>query len=384
LTGAGHDDLHGGRLPPPSDSLLHVRGVTVLGTVVALLTLACGAGASGQRAEALRLVKVVGGLSSPVHVAAPRSEPGRLYVVEQAGRIRVVERGRVVRTFLDIRGLVASGGERGLFSIAFHPSYAQNRRFYVDYTDTAGNTRVVEYRSNGRTAIRSSRRQLVRIVQPFSNHNGGQLAFGPNGKLYVGMGDGGSGGDPANHAQTRGSLLGKLLTINVDVRGARPLISALGLRNPWRFSFDRANGDLYMGDVGQGTWEEIDYLPKGRLGRLQNYGWSVFEGRARFSDRELAGGELVMPVHVYRNGGANCSVTGGFVYRGSAVAAAKGRYFFGDYCSGIVWSLKVSAGTARDVRRHGFNVPALSSFGEDARGELYLVSQQGTVFRLRG
>ena len=362
-----------------------MRGVTVLGTVVALLALACGAGASSEREGALRLVKVVGGLSAPVHVAAPRSEPGRLYVVEQAGRIRVVERGRVVRTFLDIRGLVASGGERGLFSIAFHPGYAQNRRFYVDYTDTAGNTRVVEYRSNGRTAILSSRRQLVRIVQPYSNHNGGQLAFGPNGRLYIGMGDGGAGGDPQNNAQNRGSLLGKLLTINVDRRGARPLISAIGLRNPWRFSFDRANGNLYIADVGQGDWEEIDYLPRGRLGRLQNYGWSVFEGRERFSsDRELAGGELVTPVHVYARRSPHCSVTGGFVYRGSAVAAAKGRYFFGDYCSGIVWSLKVSGGEARDVRRHGFRVPALSSFGEDARGALYLVSQQGTVYRLGG
>src|SRR5918996_2202107 len=156
LAGADHDDLHGGRLPSPSDSLTQVRGVTVLGTVVALLALACGAGASSEREGALRLVKVVGGLSAPVHVAAPGSEPGRVYVVEQAGRIRVVERGRVVRTFLDIRGLVASGGERGLFSIAFHPGYARNRRFYVDYTDTAGNTRVVEYRSNGRTPILSS------------------------------------------------------------------------------------------------------------------------------------------------------------------------------------------------------------------------------------
>src|SRR5919106_6249931 len=248
-----------------------MRGLAAVVGLAAVLTLACGAGAGGQQASRLRLVKVVGGLSAPVHVAAPRSEPGRLYVVEQAGRIRVVERGRVVRTFLDIRGLVASGGERGLFSIAFHPNSAQNRRFYVDYTDTAGNTRVVEYRSNGRTAIRSSRRQLIRIVQPYSNHNGGQLVFGPNGKLYVGMGDGGSGGDPANRAQNRGSLLGKLLTINVDVRGSRPLISALGLRNAWRFSFDRANGDLYIGDVGQNAWEEVDYLPRGRLGRLQNY-----------------------------------------------------------------------------------------------------------------
>ena len=350
---------------------------------MALFALACGAGASGQQADVLGLVKVVGGLSAPVHVAAPRSEPGRLYVVEQAGRVRVVERGRVVRTFLDIRPLVRSGGEQGLLSIAFHPKYAQNHRFYVDYTDVNGDTRVVEYRSDGRKAIPSTRRQLLMIDQPYSNHNGGQLVFGPNGRLYVGMGDGGSGGDPANNAQNMGSLLGKLLTINVDVRGARPLIAALGLRNPWRVSFDRATDDLYIGDVGQGDWEEIDFLPKAQLGRLQNYGWSTFEGRARYSDRSLAAGQLVMPVHVYSHG-AGCSVTGGFVYRGAAVAAAKGRYFFGDYCSGIVWSLQVVDGKARDVRRHSFKVPALSSFGEDARGELYLVSQQGAVYRLRG
>jgi glucose/arabinose dehydrogenase len=243
---------------------------------------------------------------------------------------------------------------------------------------------VVELRSDGERALLATARELLFVRQPYANHNGGQLAFGRDGKLYVGMGDGGSGGDPANHAQNRGSLLGKLLTINVDRRGARPLISALGLRNPWRFSFDRANGNLYIADVGQGDWEEVDFLPRTRLGRLQNYGWSAFEGRERFSDRELAGGDLVMPVHVYARRSPHCSVTGGFVYRGAAVGAAKGRYFFGDYCSGIVWSLRIVGGEARDVRRHPFRVSALSSFGEDARGELYLVSQGGTVYRLRG
>jgi glucose/arabinose dehydrogenase len=363
--------------------LLHVRAAPVLVAIVALLTLACGAGAGEQQAGALRLVKVVGGLSAPVHLAAPRTEPGRLYVVEQAGRIVVVERGRVVRTFLDIRNLVKSGGEQGLLSVAFHPNYAKNHRFYVDYTDVAGDTRVVEYRSNGRQAIRSTRRELLRIDQPYPNHNGGQLAFGPNGLLYVGMGDGGAGGDPENRAQNRGSLLGKLLTIDVDTRGAGPVIAALGTRNPWRFSFDRATGDLYVGDVGQNTWEEIDFRPKAKLGELQNYGWDVYEGRASYEPKPLGGGELVNPVHVYGHGGGNCSVTGGFVYRGRAVPAARGRYFFGDYCSGSVWSLKISGGRATSVRREPFRVASLSSFGEDARGELYLVSQGGTVYRLR-
>jgi glucose/arabinose dehydrogenase len=361
-----------------------VRAVLGLVAIAALLPLACGAGAGAEQSGALRLTRVVGGLSSPVHVAAPSSEPGRLYVVEQAGRVVVVERGRVVRTFLDIRPLVASGGERGLLSIAFHRGYAANRRFYVNYTDLQGNTRVVEYRSDGRRARPATRRELLRIVQPYGNHNGGQLVFGPDGLLYVGMGDGGSGGDPENRAQNMGSLLGKLLTLNVNVRGARPRISALGLRNPWRVSFDRATGDLYIGDVGQSSWEEIDYLPRARLSRLQNYGWDVYEGRARFEDKEPSAGELVMPVHVYGREGGHCSLTGGFVYRGSAVAAARGRYFFGDYCSGAVWSLKVVAGEARQVRREPFRVEGLTSFGEGARGELYLVVHGGAVFRLRG
>jgi glucose/arabinose dehydrogenase len=361
-----------------------VRAVLGLVAIAALLPLACGAGAGDRQSGALRLTRVVGGLSSPVHVAAPSSEPGRLYVVEQAGRVVVVERGRVARTFLDIRPLVASGGERGLLSIAFHRGYAANRRFYVNYTDLQGNTRVVEYRSDGRRARPATRRELLRIVQPYGNHNGGQLVFGPDGLLYVGMGDGGSGGDPENRAQNMGSLLGKLLTLNVNVRGARPRISALGLRNPWRVSFDRATGDLYIGDVGQSSWEEIDFVPRARLSRLENYGWDVYEGRARFEDKQPSTGELVEPVHVYAREGGHCSVTGGFVYRGSMVAGAKGRYFFGDYCSGTVWSLKVVAGRAQQVRREPFRVEGLTSFGEGAGGELYLVAHGGTLFRLRG
>lgn len=358
--------------------------------VAALAALVLGIGCAGaagpatRERAALSLQRVIGGLDAPVHVAAPRSEPGRLYVVEQAGRILVVERGRVRRVFLDIRGIVRSGGEQGLFSIAFHPNYAENRRFYVNYTDVNGDTRVVEYRSNGRRAMLSTRRQLLAVDQPYSNHNGGGLAFGTNGRLYIGMGDGGAGGDPENRAQNMGSRLGKMLTIDVNRRGARPQIDALGLRNPWRFSFDRANGDLYIGDVGQNAWEEIDYLAGARLPRLQNYGWDAFEGRARFEDKEPSRGELIKPIEVYSNSEQGCSVTGGFVYRGSAVGTARGRYFYGDYCSGTVWSLRVVSGKARQLRREPFEVSQLTSFGEDARGELYLVSHGGTIFRLRG
>jgi glucose/arabinose dehydrogenase len=323
--------------------------------------------------------------NAPVHVAAPANKPGWVYVVEQAGRIRLVVNGRYrSRAFLDIRRLVRSGGEQGLLSVAFHPRFAQNRRFFVNYTDVNGHTRVVEYRSNaaGTQALPRTRKQWLFVAQPYQNHNGGQVAFGPDGRLYVGMGDGGSGGDPQDRAQSLRTLLGKLVRLNVAVARPRPQIAALGLRNPWRFSFDRANGDLYLGDVGQGAWEEIDYVPRARVTELANYGWDAYEGRARFESKEPnARGRLVFPVHVYGRG-EGCSVTGGFVYRGSAVPAARGRYFFGDYCTGNIWSLVVANGDATSVRRESVRVPGLSSFGEDARGELYATSLSGRVYRL--
>jgi glucose/arabinose dehydrogenase len=325
----------------------------------------------------------ISNLSAPVHVAAPRGERGRLYVVEQGGRIRVFQNGRLrEQPFLDITSRVQSGGEQGLLSVAFHPRYAQNRKLYVNYTDTNGDTRVVEFRSNGETVPVGTARQLLFVRQPYPNHNGGQIAFGPDGLLYVGMGDGGAGGDPENRAQNLSSLLGKLLTINVDRRGARPQIAALGLRNPWRFSFDRANGDLYIGDVGQNAWEEIDWVRRASRG-AENYGWDVFEGRARYEDKARnPRGRLISPVFVYGRGDG-CSVTGGFVYRGSAVPAARGRYFFGDYCSGQIWSLRIANGRAVQARKESFRVPDLASFGEDAAGELYAVSISGTVYRFR-
>ena len=327
---------------------------------------------------------VVSGLDAPVHVSAPRSEPGRLYVVEQAGVIRVVENGRLrAEPFLDIRSSVLSGGEQGLLSVAFHPRFAENRRFYVNYTDRNGDTRVVEYRSNGRRALPPSRRELLFVRQPYAKHNGGQLAFGPDGYLYVGMGDGGSGGDPENRAQDLASRLGKLLRLNVDRAGAAWQVAGYGLRNPWRFSFDRATGDLYIGDVGQGDWEEIDFLPRVSPG-LENYGWDVFEGRHRFEEKELnPRGKLVEPVAEYDHS-EGCSVTGGFVYRGKDIPALRGRYLYGDYCSGTVWSLRIAGGKATGIRREAIRVDELSSFGEDARGELYLVALGGTVYRLAG
>jgi glucose/arabinose dehydrogenase len=328
---------------------------------------------------------LVNGLDSPVYVAAPASEPDRLYVVEQPGRIKVLEGSRITRTFLDIVGKVRSGGEQGLLSVAFSPGYVQNHRFYVDYTDNNGDTRVVEYRSDGSKAIPSSARQLLFVKQPYANHNGGQLEFDKQGYLYVGMGDGGSGGDPQKRAQNLGERLGKLLRMNPLKAGSRWQIVGYGLRNPWRFSFDRANGNLWIGDVGQGAWEEIDYRPRARIGKLANYGWNRYEGKSVYdsTNRLRGAGQLVFPTWVYGHDDGACSVTGGYVYRGAAVPAAVGRYFFGDYCNGRLWSFRVSgSGRASPARQEPFSVPSLSSFGEDARGELYATSLEGALYKL--
>jgi glucose/arabinose dehydrogenase len=334
--------------------------------------------------KALRLEEVASGLDAPTHATAAPGEPGRIYVVEQPGRIRVVENGAVrPEPFLDIVDQVESGGEQGLLSVAFHPEYAENGRLYVNFTNVDGDTRVVEYRVNAeRTAVdEGTARELLAVEQPFSNHNGGQLAFGPDGLLYVGMGDGGGGGDPENRAQNLGDRLGKLLNINVEAAGSDWEITAYGLRNPWRFSFDRETGDLYLADVGQGAREEVNFV-RWPLEGLVNFGWDVFEGDLPYEEKELnPEGRLVSPVAVYGRGG-NCSVTGGFAYRGEAMPGLHGRYFYGDYCSGNVWSLRVRDGRARSLRAERFHVDGLSSFGEDSAGELLLVSLGGTVYRL--
>jgi glucose/arabinose dehydrogenase len=343
--------------------------------VAALLGCGGNTGAPDEgEAVGYRFVAIASGLDSPVHVTAPRGEKRRLYVVEQEGRIRVVQGGRITGTLLDIQSRVDCCGEQGLLSVAFHPRYSRNGRYYVNYTDP--DTRVVEYR--GKRALRT----LLTVDQPYSNHNGGQNAFGPDGRLYVGMGDGGSGGDPEDRAQDLSSRLGKLLALNVDRRGSQPQIVGYGLRNPWRFSFDRRTGDLYIGDVGQNAWEEVNFTRRRSPG-LENYGWDAYEGRARFESKAPnATGRLVFPIAVYPLGG-HCAVSGGFVYRGTAVPAARGRYFYGDNCSGAVWSLRVVNGRARSVRREPFTLDGLSSFGEDGRGELYAVTLGGRLYQLR-
>jgi len=354
-----------------------MRSLLALGCIAALGA-ACAAGAAPQEQDQtqFRPRAVASGFSQPVFVTAVKGEPGRLYVLEQGGTIQVLQNGRRRSTpLLDIRRLVTSGGEQGLLGLAFHPSYPRVRKLYVQYTARDGSTKLVEYRTNGTTA--SAPRQLFSSRDPYGNHNGGMLAFGPNGRLYFTMGDGGAGGDPENRSQNMRSLFGKLLSMNVATKGLK--IEALGLRNAWRFSFDRANGDLYIGDVGQGEIEEISYSPAGSSG-LENYGWDVYEGRSRFENKALGPGKLVQPVAQYTHDDG-CSVTGGYVYRGSN-AALRGRYVYGDYCSGIIWSFKLSGGKATALRRERFKVDSVSSFGQDLAGELYAVSHGGTIYRL--
>jgi glucose/arabinose dehydrogenase len=340
--------------------------------------------AGGATAAKASFEPLVSGLADPLYVTTAPGDPTTLYVVEQPGTIKIVRNGAVAGTFLDIRSRVKVGSEQGLLSVAFSPQYQSNHRFYVDYTDTRGDTRVIEYRSSGGVGQPGTARQLLFVDQPYDNHNGGQLEFDRNGYLYVGMGDGGSGGDPQNRAQNLKSRLGKLLRIKPLAKDARWQIVGFGLRNPWRFSFDRANGNLWIGDVGQNDWEEIDFRAAAKIGRLANYGWARFEGKAVYDARKpyVRKGDLVSPVYVYSHDGGRCSITGGYVYRGTAVPSDRGRYFFGDYCSGDVWSAPVSGGKLGEVRSEG-HIDSLSSFGEDGNGELYATSLSGTVYRLR-
>jgi glucose/arabinose dehydrogenase len=359
-----------------------MRFLLILVAAATAAVLATGARSAPGAEDSFRRTVVVSGLSSPVDVTAPRSEPRRLYVVEQRGTIRVLDRGKLrPGFFLDVRKLVVSGGEQGLLGLAFDPKYGSNRFIYVDYTDTRGNTRIVRYKTNGTRAIASSARILLTVDQPYANHNGGDLVFGPDGGLYVGMGDGGSGGDPENRAQNMQQLLGKMLRLDVRHPGSAPTIVALGLRNPWRYSFDRLTGDLYIGDVGQGDVEEVDFTPRSETGLL-NYGWDVYEGSHSFEDKQPGPGKLVFPVYEYTHDSGGCTVVGGFVYRGKAMPAERGRYILGDYCSGVVTTLRMAGGKATAVRVEPFRIPNLSSFGEDANGELYATSLDGALYRL--
>jgi glucose/arabinose dehydrogenase len=363
-------------------------GAIVAIAAVALPGAACGQSASPEKPQRdqLRMRPFVSGLDSPVYVTGLRSEPGKLYVVEQDGVIRVVVNGRLqARPFLDIRSRVRSGGEQGLLSVAFHLRYAKNHRFFVYFNDRTGDVRVYEFRSNGAVGLPTTGKSLLRVNhREFSNHDGGQLQFGPDGRLYAGTGDGGGGGDPHNHAQNLSSRLGKLLRLNVNKSGARWQIAGYGLRNPWRFSWDRKTRDLYIADVGQGDWEEIDVRTPRQQRALNNYGWRVWEGRSRYTSDQRVNrrGTLVFPITAYSHS-QGCSVTGGYAYRGRAIPSFRGRYIYGDYCEGTVWSLRSSGGKLRSgPRREPFRIPSLSSFGEDVAGEIYATSLDGRVYKL--
>lgn len=379
----------------------------ILAAICALAIAACsnGNGAPSDQPPAdtstLTLERVADGLSFPLYLTAPPGD-ARFFIVEKGGRIRIIADGALrPDPFLDISSLVSGGSEQGLLGLAFHPDYASNGRFFVDYTDTNGDTRIVQYKvgADPNQADPASARILLTVEQPYSNHNGGQLAFGPDGYLYVGMGDGGSGGDPQGHGQNAGDLLGSLLRLDVsadtgyaipsdnpwaDSSGARGEVWSIGLRNPWRFSFDRSNGDLYIADVGQNEIEEVDVSPRASGGgRGANYGWNIMEGNSCFSSGSCDRSGLVLPATQYTHADG-CSVSGGYVYRGDAIPSLQGTYFYADFCSGWVRSFRYENGHATEPRSWpslapGGNIP---SFGEDSHGELYVMSADGGVYRV--
>jgi glucose/arabinose dehydrogenase len=369
--------------------------------LLALLGCSNGPATAPPTSDTLRLVPIVtSGLSSPVYLTAPTGDTARLFVVEQSGQIRIVQHGQLLPTaFLDIHSRLVSGGEQGLLSVAFHPSYGANGFFYVNYTDLNGDTRVERYTvsaADSNLADTASHKLMLFVPQPYTNHNGGLVMFGPDGMLYIGMGDGGSGGDPENRAQHPDSLLGKLLRVDVDGGdpyaipvgnpfkngGGAPEIWALGLRNPWRFAFDRSAGLLYIGDVGQGAWEEVDVQPASQGGL--NYGWRLMEGAHCYNPTNCSSAGLVLPAVEYDHANGQCAVIGGFVYRGARSPALAGQYFYADLCAGWVRSFSYAGGA---VTGHTSWNPDVSpgtplSFGEDARGELYLLTGGGNVYRI--
>jgi glucose/arabinose dehydrogenase len=358
------------------------------------------AGAAAQ-ARGVRLA-AVGRFDAPLYVTSPPGDERRVFVVEQGGRIRVVRGGRKLRApFLDITAQVLSGSEQGLLSMAFAPDYAQSRRFYVYFTGRDGRQNVVEYRAaSADRADAGSARLVLRMDDPEANHNGGLLLFGPDDLLYIGTGDGGGGNDQhgrRGNGQSLGTLLGKILRIDPRASGGRPYrtpssnpfagrsgaraeIYSYGLRNPWRFSFDRRTGDLSIGDVGQNAVEEVSFVRRGR-GRGANFGWRPFEGRTRIFDEPAP--NAIAPVITHGHDEGWCSVTGGHIVRDPSVPALAGRYVYGDFCEGRIRSTRLRAG--RRTTGRALDLPTvanLSSFGEDARGRVYVTSLAGPVYRL--
>jgi glucose/arabinose dehydrogenase len=363
--------------------------------------------AAAPRSAAIRLHRVAAGLSSPVFLTSAHDATGRLFIVEKTGRIRIFKHGRVhARPFLDLSASVSGGSEQGLLGLAFHPDFATNRRLYVDFTNRSGNTVIREYRQSASHPSRvnpSTGRTILRIRQPYGNHNGGMLAFGPDGYLYIGMGDGGSAGDPGNRAQSTSSLLGKILRIDVDGttatqeyrspasnpyvgRAGQNEIWQLGLRNPWRFSFDRSTGALWIGDVGQARYEEVDPAPVTATGagRGLNWGWHVLEGFTCYSPStgcDTSG--MTPPLLAYSHAtNGRCAITGGYVYRGPRVPELRGGYVYGDYCSGEIWVVPASDTSPSSGTRLLDTSLLISSFGENGRGELFVCDLRGNVYKV--
>jgi len=367
-----------------------------------LLAAACNGGGSADpapppTAAGVRLVEVASGFDQPLYVASPPGD-ARLFVVEQTGRIRIIQNGAVLATpFLDVRGKLTSGGERGLLSVAFHPHYATNGLFYVYYTDLNGDTKVERYHAapGSNTADAASGQLVLAVAQPYANHNGGLLMFGADGKLYVGLGDGGSGGDPQGNGQNPAVLLGKILRLDVDAAqpyaipsdnpfagqaGKRGEIWITGVRNPWRYAFDRDAGLLYVADVGQNQWEEVDVLPASTGG--QNLGWNLMEGTHCYGGTGCVQQGLTLPVLEYSHADG-CSITGGFVYRGSALPSLRGHYFYSDYCNGWLRSFRWTGSAVADAKQWDVGgLGSVTSFGEDASRELYVTTTSGRVLKL--
>lgn len=366
-----------------------------------LLALLAGVVLQAQDAP-LRLTRIASGLRNPTDIQSPHDGTGRLFVVEQEGTIRILRGGALLpEPFLDIRSKTRAGGERGLLGLAFPPDFGAKQYFYVNYTDLRGDSVIARYRVRSDDPDRadpSSETVILTQRQPFANHNGGQLAFGPDGFLYIGFGDGGSAGDPQNNAQNRRTWLGKMLRVDPEagLAGYRvpvdnpfasggealPEIWALGLRNPWRFSFDRETGDLWIADVGQNRLEEINFQPASSRGG-ENYGWNVMEGSQCFLAGCQPGPDLVMPVHEYGRS-EGISVTGGFVYRGARYPELRGLYIYGDYGSGRIWRLR-REGNRWVNRLLLASAKAISTFGQDEDGELYVADHgTGEIFALEG
>lgn len=339
------------------------------------------------------------GVANPTDIQNAGDGSGRLFLVQQRGTVRIFRDGALLQQpFLDIQSKSLPGGERGLLGLAFPPGFAQKQRFYVNYTDLKGNTVIALYRvsSNPDIADVASETILMTITQPFENHNGGQVRFGSDGYLYIGMGDGGSGGDPMGNGQNLNTLLAKMLRIDVEAEpgsvrippnnpfvnraGARPEIWAYGLRNPWRFSFDRPTGNLWIADVGQDAFEEIDFQPGASSGG-ENYGWNRMEGLHCYTPGCSMTG-LTLPVAEYSHS-EGCSVTGGFVYRGNLSPGLRSLYIYGDYCSGRIWGLE-RRGTVWVNRQLLMSGLTIRTFGEDEAGEIYVGSENGAIYRLEG